>query len=38
MQDTDTLLLMAPVAAIFYFLAFPDQFRALLAWAVPLFF
>ena len=33
----DTMLLMAPPAAIFYFLVFPDQFRELLAWAVALF-
>jgi hypothetical protein len=33
----DTMLLVAPPAAIFYFLAFPDQFRQLLAWVAALF-
>ena len=33
----DTMLLMAPPAAIFYFLVFQDQFKELLAWAATLF-
>jgi hypothetical protein len=33
----DLVLMMAPPATIFYFLAFPDQFRELLAWAAALF-
>jgi hypothetical protein len=30
----DMLLLMGPPASIFYFVAFPDQFKELVAWVV----
>jgi hypothetical protein len=29
----DSMFMMAPVALIIYFLIYPDQFNALLAWA-----